>query len=240
MSLNYIQRLGLLCVFVILISTIDYLIKGEKATRWKDYGFVLSVAIFGGCFGALFDQISVSISPEFFQYGKNLGPFRGFELRQRVAGLGFQAGFFAAILLAMILIYRTQSWTPRPFAKLYRASLWPVAFALFCAPFGCFAGQYIDPLNAQEAFGTFLGKTLLIKFRSVQVMHLSLYLGALIGFGCGLWKLGTQPQNNSSNSTPELGSSDEQATAKICESDLGDTDTDENTDKRPNTVDNSI
>lgn len=188
-DLPYYQRLLLLVGFSVVVCGLDAWFYGQKSQRWREYGFVILIACLGGLFGASFDQLSVSLSPDYFRYGKNIAAASTPELRLRVAELGFQAGFFAAILLAMILLVIT----PAEFPKRFRKILWIVPIIILCAlcfaPIGYFYGQFFDPFNVNERFGTILGRASLRQFRSVQLLHLGLYLGALAGFLGFTWRL---------------------------------------------------
>src|ERR1041384_40139 len=50
----------------------DWRRHGNQATRWKEYLFLLGAVIAALIYGAINDQVTVTISPEYFLYGKGL------------------------------------------------------------------------------------------------------------------------------------------------------------------------
>ena len=54
------------------IAGVDYWRNRQRATRWREYSFLLACATLGGLFGAAFDQLSVALSPEYFEVGKGI------------------------------------------------------------------------------------------------------------------------------------------------------------------------
>ncbi|MHC4959922.1 MAG: hypothetical protein ACYTGN_16275 [Planctomycetota bacterium] len=147
------------------LAALDYARHRARATRWREYLFLLACATAGGVFGAVFDQLSVTLSPEYFEVGKGIE--RNADFRLNVTRLGFHAGFFAGAVASALLMYLSPRAPPRAQA---RAAAWVPAMALACAPLGLLV------------FGTDDG------FRQVAGLHAGLYAGALVGLAIAVMR----------------------------------------------------
>src|SRR5687768_10089188 len=76
-------------------------------SRPRAYGVLALGCLAAGCLAALFDQVTVSISPEYFLDGKGLASAEG--LRWQVAWLGFRAGLPLGALVVGIGLLRAQA-----------------------------------------------------------------------------------------------------------------------------------
>ncbi|MGH1539139.1 MAG: hypothetical protein ACRBHB_01840 [Arenicella sp.] len=160
----------LLAIFII-VAVIEYFLKKEKAYKWKEYLFISIVALIFGVVGFFNDQITVSISNDYFAIGKNLG---GTSIRLNAAVLGFQAGSYAGILTSCIyLIVRKE-------IVIKQVLDWFVSISKFSMLFitlGSFSGFCLFYLGWQL---TSLAEFDL-NFMVVWGWHLGLYLGLIIG-----------------------------------------------------------
>jgi hypothetical protein len=168
-------RLAVLLVALATVAALERWKRGPEATRWREYSFLLGAAVVGAVFGASFDQISLSLSPAYFELGKGIEVGDGFRLR--VTTLGAQAGFVAGLILGGMLLMANN---PRPGLKglPYRrlaTHVFPVPLAaLVLAPFGA-VFMYIYSPDLEIA------ANVLPSFLTVWGLHCGLYLGALVG-----------------------------------------------------------
>ena len=97
-SMRFLYSLGVLLLLMTIAAYIDWRRRREAATKWREYGFLLIGGLLGAAVGVLNDQITCTISPEYFIYGKEIPGGEGFRLR--VAWLGFMAGFSPGAIIA--------------------------------------------------------------------------------------------------------------------------------------------
>jgi hypothetical protein len=150
-------------------------------------GYAALGAVIAGGYGMLHDQVTYSISPEYFTRLK-FPQFRyadfGLQPRLFVAEVGFLAtwwvGFFAAWFIARI----TVPAFPPP--KALRYSLRGFLIILTFAFAACMVGYLLGLLHssdyrAWEDFGSALGVQDLPSFVRVAYIHNASYLGGLVG-----------------------------------------------------------
>lgn len=139
-----------------------------------------------GCFGSLHDQITYTISPEYFTRMK-FDQFRaadfGFPPRVFVAEIGFLAtwwvGSIAAWFLARIALRKFRS----PEREVLKALVVVIAITTFTAVCGYFAGPPLlaDRPGWADALQE-MGVTDTRAFHQVAAIHLGSYAGALLGW----------------------------------------------------------
>ncbi len=96
-------RLAALLLLMATVAWVERWRRGPAANRWREYSFVVGVALAGAIAGMAIDSITARLAPSYFVEWKGIEPGRGFESRvlQLGAQAGFGAGFFAAALLAI-------------------------------------------------------------------------------------------------------------------------------------------
>jgi hypothetical protein len=146
----------------------------------------LAGTLIAGMFGVVHDQITYTISPEYFTRMKfeqfHVWDF-GFPRRLFVAEIGFLAtwwvGLIGAWFLARVAV--------RKFSQPARTVMWALAFVMFVATAsgisGFFWGNFYAGLNSgwNESL-TAIGVTDHSSFNRVAGIHLGSYLGALVGW----------------------------------------------------------
>jgi hypothetical protein len=150
-------------------------------------GLAVLGGLAGGCYGILHDQITYSISPEYFtklKFAQFSYANFGFPLRVYVAEIGFLAtwwvGFFAAWFLARIAV---PAW---PGSLAFRRTLggFSIIFltALASAVIGYFLGVFHGPdYSHWEELCEYLGVTDAPDFVRVAYIHNASYLGGFVG-----------------------------------------------------------
>ena len=93
---------------------------GRAATRWREYGVLLAAVVAALVYGAVNDQVTVTISPEYFLYGKELAravgdpPSSMLALRWAAAKVGFMATWSAGLAFGVALLIANNPWRNLP------------------------------------------------------------------------------------------------------------------------------
>lgn len=172
----YVRAL-LLGGLMILVATVEWCVRRERATRFREYGFLVAVGFIGGLLGVAIDQFSVTLSPEYFVLGKALPPE---GLRWRVAELGFQAGGVAGIVLGAVLLFASGS-SPQFLRRLWALAWVPVGSALAGALGLAALFPVWDPFAYRPPLEDVLTAAQLDSFLMVWGGHIGLYAGGGLG-----------------------------------------------------------
>ena len=78
------------------LAAADLLRNGRRATRWREYAFLILCVAVAMLYGIVNDQITSRISWEYFYYGKELAPILGPETPPNSASLSLQAARIGA------------------------------------------------------------------------------------------------------------------------------------------------
>jgi len=107
LSIPFYQKVLLLICFFCVAAAVDKVVAKENANRWKEYLFMLTLGSIVSLIGLLYDQLIVTISPEYFAIAKGLGYG---NLRFETAMMGMRAGFVAGIVMsgAFLLVNKAQ------------------------------------------------------------------------------------------------------------------------------------
>ncbi len=150
--------------------------------------FLLAAILVAGGFGALHDQISYTVSPEYYTRFK----FPQFGLldqrvpeRIRAAQVGFLASWWMGIPLGLLI--GAMGFIHRPAARMRRALSWSLAlvlaftlaFALTGLGYGYFQTEHVD-FAAYEGWYIPQGLERPRTFLCAGYMHNSAYLGAVL------------------------------------------------------------
>ena len=181
-DIPWAHRFLFLIVLMALVASVDYFNNSRDLWKSREYLFLLLASGLVATFGALNDQLSCSLSPEYFQFGKGLGLGSGF--RWRVAGLGAKAGFMGGFLVFGLFLIFAKSNRLQPIAfytNLIRLLRYPfvysVLFSLILGPTFAYLPPGLVPVVVSEGL-THLAAS---HFMSVWGWHIGLYLGGLIG-----------------------------------------------------------
>src|SRR5687768_15542068 len=128
MSLTTRIAIGV-CIFAAL-ALWDWRKNRERATRWREY-LVLFVCVAAAlCYGVVNDQITTSISPEYFAFFKGVAaelppdePHNSIRFRWEVAKIGMQAAWTPGLIIGVAVLVANNPWKtlPRlPYAQLVR------------------------------------------------------------------------------------------------------------------------
>lgn len=149
-------------------------------------------ALAAGLFGILHDQITFTISPEYFtrmKFGQFAGTDLGLPPRLRVALIGFLGSWWLGLIGGWFLARIAQARFRSPGRRITHAA----AAILGMAALGGGAGGWLGPGWLENRSGwsealQAMGVTDAAAFRQVAGVHLGTYLGALAGLAGWLIK----------------------------------------------------
>lgn len=173
-------RIVFLVAFLGIIAAFDLYRRRDRATRWKEYLFLLFAGTIGAVFGVLNDLITSNLSPEYFEFGKGISA--GPNFLNDVLLLGASAGFTAGIVSACVFLYVNNPKPDTPslsYGQLQKMIAKPVG----CATMGGILGYGL--LNVLYFF-PIAGDLRPRSFFSVLGIHWGLYLGLFIGIVWGV------------------------------------------------------
>jgi hypothetical protein len=185
--MEFCWRLTALVALMAVVAWIDWRRYGEWATKWREYGFLLAAGVLGGLVGVGIDQLTSTISPEYFVLGKGIPNDAAF--RAHIATLGFQAGLVMGILIGGVYLLANN---PRPdriglsYFRLFRYAVAPLMAAIMISPISALVVGLSDPLNLDHELRDMLPPTQINHFRLVWGIHLGLYAGGIIGAAIGV------------------------------------------------------
>ncbi len=180
--MNLAWRLSLLILVMAVVAFVDWLRHRSLATKWREYGFLLASGLLGGAFGIAVDQLTATISPEYFVFGKGLAADHSFRLS--VAALGFQAGLAAGIVIGGGYLIANNPKPGRwqlPHRRLFRFAVPPIVWAAIMAAVVSPLVTIWDPLDIRGTMADVLAPAQQTHFLIVWGIHLGLYLGGAIG-----------------------------------------------------------
>jgi hypothetical protein len=188
-----LTRLGAGATILGSLAVADYRRNGERATRWREYAFLLAVTAVTLVYGVVNDQLTSTISWEYFYYGKGLNDVLGdgtppdaLRLHVEAAKVGLKATWSAGLLVGVALLLANNPSPARPQLP-YRRLLAkvPLILAVTAATAGVFA--LAGYLGLFAHFSTDFREMLRRdefrprRFMLVFGIHLGGYAGALVG-----------------------------------------------------------
>ncbi len=185
--MNLFWRLLILVLLMAIVALIDWRRRGQEATRWREYAFLLLAGLMGGFVGIANDHVTATISPEYFFIGKGIKLDDGF--RRHVTELGFHAGLLAGVVIGGAFLMANNPKPNRPSLpakKLVRFALYPIVGALVLVPLGSVSAYYLDPLNFSSDLSEALSPEQIGRFLAVWGIHLGLYASGLAGTIAGV------------------------------------------------------
>jgi hypothetical protein len=161
-----------------IVAWIDWRRRAAQATKWREYSFLLVA----GLLGIAIDQITATISPDYFVLRKGITADDRFRLS--IAALGFQAGLLMGMVVGGIYLIANNPRPDRrslPAAQLFRVALFPIFAAMVLMPLVALAVHRWDPLHLTLELSDMLSPSRIGRLLTVWGMHLGIYLGGLLG-----------------------------------------------------------
>jgi len=172
---------------------------------WSDLramaGWVSSGALVAGSYGVLHDQITFTISPEYFTRMK-FDQFRaadfGFPDRIFVAEIGFLATWWVGLLATWFLARAAIARGHRGSLRTIMPRAWALMFGLagLVGIIGRFVGPSLYGGSAWVEALDAMGVTDSHAFGQVAGIHVGGYLGALAGWLWAFWRIGKLRREN--------------------------------------------
>lgn len=116
-----LARVAIGAMFFVFLATVDLLRRGRKATRWREYLFLLACAAAAMGYGWVNDRIASSISWEYFYYGKGLDQRLGSRvppdmraLQWEACKIGLKATWSVGLVVGVALLIANNPRKGRP------------------------------------------------------------------------------------------------------------------------------
>jgi hypothetical protein len=164
-------RIMVLSAVLSVIALFDFYLKRHDSKKWREYLFVLSSGVVFSILGAVHDQFTVTISPEYYAIGKGVG----YEsLRFKAALVGLKSGMYAGLLFGCLFLYFNKSWNRDILCKWLKSI---TGFAVVSLLMGATVGYVSSLLDVN----IIQGSTENTRFLVVWGWHIGLYTGAILG-----------------------------------------------------------
>ena len=181
MSETFLHRLFILLAVLTIAAAIDKMVHAKQARRWKEYLVLLGGGGLFALFGFVHDQVTVTISPAYYELGKGIF---GENQRMMAGLLGLQTGFVAGVILTGVFLV-TANWPLKP-ATIFRYLRLLAICAGVCALIGSVAGVFLLPNAWIDYYAPTVDEE--PRFRLVMGEHYGVYLGAVVGCLGHVWK----------------------------------------------------
>jgi hypothetical protein len=191
-----LARVGIGSSIFAILAAIDLYRNGRKATRWREYSFLLLAVGLAMAYGAINDTIASQISWEYFYYGKGISQQLGpavppdlVALRSAAVEVGLKATWSAGLIIGVALLIANN---PRrnQVRLTYRTIALLLVFILVVTAMGAGAGAIVgsqgwlawsNPDIAAIARENLFRPT---RFMAVYGMNMGGYLGGILGTAC--------------------------------------------------------
>lgn len=180
-------------LFFLAMATLDPARNGSRATRWREYGFLIGCVAVAVLYGVMNDLITSSISWEYFYYGKELmtalgpdtPPQRPAMARQAML-VGIKATWTAGFIIGVVLLIAnnpSRRYPQLPYRSLLRVALAIFALCAICGALLGVAGSSGWLVAFNDDFADMVRENEFRPFRFMAVfgVHLGGYLGGALG-----------------------------------------------------------
>jgi hypothetical protein len=193
-----------ICFIIAVFATLaiaDLIRRGRRATRWREYAFLLFCVIVAMIYGIANDQITSRISWEYFYYGKELGPVLGPQippdptaLHWQALRIGIEATWWVGLLTGAVILIANNPSARLPSLSYRRlmARLIPcIATAIVLAAlFGAAGHKYwLNWVSSDFSEMADLNLWRPHHFLTAWGIHLGGYLGGAIGAVYAVWSV---------------------------------------------------
>jgi hypothetical protein len=198
------------------LGLLDIYRNGWRGRRWREYLFLAGAVAAAMVYGAVNDQITCSISWEYFYYGKGLADRLGTAtppapgLRWEAAKVGLKATWTAGLLIGVALLLANNPGK-RPqlsYARLTRYLLMVLMCAIAAAVaigamgYAGWPARWSADFHQMVLHNEFRPR----RFMCVYGIHLGGYIGGLVGTLAAVWLIRRQRSKNAAAkySTPVI------------------------------------
>jgi hypothetical protein len=175
------------------LAVVDIARNGRRATRWREYAFLVFCTVVAMVYGAINDQITSRVSWEYFYYGKELASVLGPQtppdvtaMSWQVARVGMSATWSAGLLIGAVLLIANnpRKGRPRlPYRSMATLLLVVLGITVICSAIVAIVG-YLGGLTWMSADFREMAETNLwrpYRFMCTYGEHLGGYVGGLVG-----------------------------------------------------------
>lgn len=184
-------RIGLGALIFLALALWDWRKRGRQATRWREYLFLLLAVVAAMGYGVVNDQLTVTISWEYYYWGKGVGeklglPVDPWSLRWEALKIGLKATWSAGLLVGVALLLASNpraGWGRVSYGRLMRGLIEVfVCAAILAMLLGVigYAGGFV-PFSSDFAEMVRRDEFRPYRFMAVFGVHLGGYVGGLIG-----------------------------------------------------------
>jgi hypothetical protein len=180
------------------LAIVDWRAKGKDARRWREYLFLLAATAAAMAYGVINNQITVTISWEYFylhegKYADLQSSLGWGGVRWQAFLIGLKATWTAGLLLGVALLFANNPRKRRPqlpWSRMYRVILWPTAGAAGLGALLGLAG-WLGLLTRIGGFELYVEHDLWRPSHLMCVwgMHLGASAGGVIGAAVGVWRI---------------------------------------------------
>ena len=179
-------------IFLIL-AIFDLRKNGARATRWREYLFLLACAAVAMVYGILNDQITSRISWEYFYFGKGLDAVLGpvlppdsGRLHYEAIKVGMKATWTVGLIIGVALLLANNPMGNRPrlsYGRLFFALAIIFGITIILAVGFGVAGYFGVPAYFSDDFRQMIAHNEFRPYRFICVfgVHLGGYVGGLVG-----------------------------------------------------------
>jgi hypothetical protein len=195
-------RIGGGVAMFFILAILDLRKNHRKATRWREYLFLLACAAAAMIYGVVNDQITSRISWEYFYFGKGLDTVLGpvlppdaGRLHYEAIKVGMKATWTVGLIIGVALLLANNPRRDRlrlSYRRMFRALAIifaiTVVFAVACG----IAGYFSVPAYFSDDFRQMIAHDEFRPYRFICVfgVHLGGYIGGLVGCAVGIgWVL---------------------------------------------------
>jgi hypothetical protein len=186
-------RIAIGATIFIALALLDLRKHGRRATRWREYAFLLFCTTAAMAYGALNNQVTAAISWEYFYYGKELylrlgsqTPPEPVMLHLHAALIGIKATWSAGLIVGVCLLLANNPSPKLPklrYPSLARHAVVILVVTITCAAIGGFLGYRGLPARWNDEFAEMLRQDQMRPrpFIAAYGVHCGAYLGGAIG-----------------------------------------------------------
>lgn len=184
-----------------ILAWVDWRRNRERATRWREYAFLVLCVAAALAYGILNDQATTTISWEYFAYGKGVAerlpanePPNSIAFRLEAARIGVQATWSAGLIIGVPMLVAnnpSRQWPRLSYGRLAARLLLVLGCAVACAMALGIAGYFgaFTPWSKDFSEMVRLDQWRPRRFMAVFGIHLGGYIGALAGTALAVWSI---------------------------------------------------
>jgi hypothetical protein len=188
-----VARVAIGVAVLAAFAFVDWRRNGQRATRWREYCFLLACVAIALLYGVVNDQITSTISWEYFAFGKGIAeklpanePPNSPRFRWEAAKIGMQATWSAGLLIgiALLIANNPRKTLPRlPLTQLLKHVPLVLGVAVVTSAALAVAGYFGAFTAFSDDFRQMLARDEMRprRFMAVFGEHLGGYLGGVLG-----------------------------------------------------------